>query len=87
MSFSFNKSWKRFIMNESVGPDISVWVQSLKDNINLLKPKSLQEGKRIALMKHQLSEIRKATNRLIRENQELQEQNKLLQETKENESE
>ena len=45
-----------------------------------LKPRSMKESKRIELMKHQLSEIRKASNRLQRENQILQEENQLLQE-------
>ena len=81
---SFNKCWKQFILNEGVGPDIGVWVQSLKDNLNLIRPRSTREGKRVELMKHQLNEIRKGTNRLVRENQTLQEENQLLQEKKQN---
>ena len=81
---SFNKYWKQFILNEGAGPDISVWVQSLKDNLNLIRPRSTREGKRVELMKHQLNEIRKGTNRLVRENQILQEENHLLQEKKQN---
>ena len=80
-----NKRWKQFILNEGAGPDISVWVQSLKDNLNLIRPRSTREGKRVELMKHQLNEIRKATNRLQRENKILQEENQLLQEKQENE--
>jgi len=79
---SFNKCWKQFILNEGSGPDISVWVQSLKDNLNLIRPRSTRESKRVELMKHQLNEIRKGTNRLVRENQTLQEENQLLQEKK-----
>jgi hypothetical protein len=84
---SFNKYWKQFILNEGVGPDIGVWVQSLKDNLNLIRPRSTREGKRVELMKHQLNEIRKGTNRLVRENQTLQEENQLLQEKKQNDHE
>jgi hypothetical protein len=84
---SFNKYWKQFILNEGAGPDISVWVQSLKDNLNLIRPRSTREGKRVELMKHQLNEIRKGTNRLVRENQTLQEENQLLQEKKQNDHE
>lgn len=82
---SFNKCWKQFILNEGSGPDVSVWVQSLKDNINLMRPRSTRENKRVELMKYQLNEIRKATNRLQSENQILQEENQLLQEKKQNE--
>ena len=72
-------------MNEGAGPDLSVWVQSLKDNINMFIPRTVKENKRIELMKHQLAEIRRGTNRLRREIVKLEEENQLLQEKKENE--
>ena len=82
---SINNLWRQFRLNEGKNLDISVWVQSLKESINLIRPRSVKEGRRIELMKHQLNEIRKATNRLQRENQILQEENQILQEKKENE--
>ena len=85
MKNNFNKEWKRFILNEGYGPEVSVWVQSLKDHLNMLRPRSVKEDKRIQLMKHQLNEIRKATNRLQREITVLQEENQILQEKKVNE--
>jgi len=75
-----NSRWKEFLLNEGVTPDISVWVQSLKESLGMIKPRSMRESKRIELMKHQLNEIRKASNRLQRENKTLQEENQLLQE-------
>jgi regulator of replication initiation timing len=45
----------------------------------------MRESKRVELMHHQLNEIRKASNRLLRENQILQEENQLLQEKQYNE--
>ena len=71
---------EEFILNEGVTPDISVWVQSLKESLGMIKPRSMRESKRIELMKHQLNEIRKASNRLQRENKILQEENQLLKE-------
>ena len=85
MKIDFNKLTREFIMNEGVGPDITVWVQSLKDNISMLTPRTVRESKRIELMKHQLGEVRRASNRLRREIVKLEEQNQLLQEKKENE--
>tara|TARA_Y100000296_G_C5096058_1_gene217425 strand:- start:226 stop:507 length:282 start_codon:yes stop_codon:yes gene_type:complete len=82
---SLNKRWKQFLLNERYGPEVGVWVQSLKDNINMLRPRSVKEDKRLQLMKHQLNEIRKATNRLQREMKVLQEENQLLQEKQQNE--
>jgi hypothetical protein len=80
MKPSLNQRWKQFLLNEGTLPDISVWIQSLKENINMVRPRSIKEGKRVELMKHQLNEIRKASNRLQRENKILQEENQLLQE-------
>ena len=85
MKIDFNKLTREFIMNEGVGPDITVWVQSLKDNITMLTPRTVRESKRIELMKHQLGEVRRASNRLRREIVKLEEENQLLQEKKENE--
>ena len=80
MKQSLNQRWKQFLLNEGSVPDISVWIQSLKENINMGRPRSLKESKRVELMKHQLNEIRKGSNRLQRENKILQEENQLLQE-------
>jgi len=85
MKINFNKLTREFIMNEGVGPDITVWVQSLKDNINMFTPRTVRESKRIELMKHQLGEIRRASNRLRRDIVKLEEENQILQEKKENE--
>ena len=73
------------MLNEGSGPDISVWVQSLKESINMMRPRSVKESRRVELMKHQLNEIRKSTNRLLQEVKVLQEENQLLQEKKVNE--
>ena len=80
MKQSLNQRWKQFLLNEGSVPDISVWIQSLKENINMVRPRSIKESKRVELMKHQLNEIRKGSNRLQRENKILQEENQLLQE-------
>ena len=77
---SLNRRWKEFVLNEGVTPDISVWLQSLKESMGMIRPRSMKESKRVELMSHQLNEIRKAASRLLRENQILQEENQLLQE-------
>ena len=84
---NLQNNWKTFLLNEGQVPDISVWIQSLRENISLLKPKSMRESKRIELMKHQLNEIRRASNRLQKENKMLQEENQTLKEQKDNNKE
>ena len=82
MKNSFNKFWKSYILNEGASPDIGVWIQSLAENLSLLKPQSVKESKRVEAMRHQLSEIRRCTRRMQKEMKILQEENKLLQEKK-----
>ena len=77
---NLNSRWKEFMLNEGVTPDISVWVQSLKESLGMIKPRSVRESKRVELMKHQLNEIKKASNRLQLENRTLHEENHLLKE-------
>ena len=61
-----NKRWKQFILNEGTGPDIGVWMQSLKDNINMMRPRSIRESKRVELMKHQLAELLRDNLKTVR---------------------
>ena len=82
MKNSFNKFWKSYILNEGASPDIGVWIQSLAENLSLLKPQSVKESKRVEAMRHQLNEIRRCTRRMQKEMKILQEENKLLQEKK-----
>jgi hypothetical protein len=86
MSEPLNKRWKRFVLSEGNKPSVGVWVQTLSDNLNLFRAKTMQESKRIESMKFQLNEIKKSCVRLQKENQILKEENEiLLQEKKENE--
>tara|TARA_R100001082_G_scaffold94608_1_gene61575 strand:+ start:186 stop:452 length:267 start_codon:yes stop_codon:yes gene_type:complete len=87
MKTDFNKNWRDYVLLEGRGPDVGVWIQSLKENLGLFRPRTVKEGKRIILMQHQLNEVKKSTNRLLNEIKELQEENKLLQERKEDERE
>ena len=84
MRNSFNRFWKSYILNEGVEPDVGVWIQSLSENLSLLRTKSIKEGKRVEAMKHQLVEIRRCVRRLEKDMRALQEENKLLQEKKSN---
>tara|TARA_R110002153_G_scaffold139526_6_gene290198 strand:+ start:186 stop:446 length:261 start_codon:yes stop_codon:yes gene_type:complete len=72
--------WRQFLLNEGNMPDIDAWIQSLKESLALIRPRSQKESKRIQLMKYQLNEIRRSSNRLHRENNMLKEENQLLKE-------
>jgi len=87
MKVDLNKITKRFMLNEAVGPDINSWIQSLKENLGLFKSRSVSESRRVELMKHQLAEVRRAVRRMQNEVVRLEEENKTLLESKENEEE
>lgn len=84
MKFNLNSLTRDFIVNEGTGPTISSWIQSLSENINALKPRSLSEERRIEVMKHNLRELRRASRRMQEQVNKLEEQVTLLQEDKEN---
>ena len=71
-------------MNEGVGPTINSWIQSLSENINALKARSLSEERRIEVMKHNLRELKRASRRMQEQITTLEEQVNILQEEKTN---
>ena len=82
MKFSLHSLTKDFILNEGVGPTINSWIQSLSENINALKPRSLSEERRIEVMKHNLRELRRVSRRMQEQINKLEEQVNILQEEK-----
>ena len=84
MKFSLHSLTKDFILNEGVGPTINSWIQSLSENINALKARSLSEERRIEVMKHNLRELRRSTRRMQEQINTLEEQVNILQEEKTN---
>lgn len=82
MKFSLNSLTKDFILNEGAGPTINSWIQSLSENINALKPRSLSEERRIEVMKHNLRELRRVSRRMQEQINKLEEQVNILQEEK-----
>lgn len=82
MKFSLHSITKSFIMNEGKGPTINTWIQALAENINALKPRSLSEERRVELMKHQLTELRRSSRRMQEQINTLTEELNFLQEGK-----
>jgi len=82
MKFDLDSITKQFILNEGSGPTITSWIQSLSEGINSLKPRSLSEQRRIEVMKHNLSELKRCARRMKEKISHLEEQVVLLQEDK-----
>jgi uncharacterized coiled-coil protein SlyX len=73
---------KDFLLNEGKGPTINSWIQALSENISALKPRSLSEERRVDIMKHQLTELRRASRRMQEQINTLTEELNFLQEGK-----
>ena len=82
---SLDKLTKNFILNEGKGPTIRTWIQALGENINSLKPSTVSDKRRVELMKHQLTELKRTSRRMTEEIRSLQEELKFLQEGKSDE--
>jgi chromosome segregation ATPase len=77
-----NRITKDFLTNEGKAPPFQVWIQSLQDNLNSLRPKTITDKRRIELMKHQLTELRRVTRRMDEQIKKLEEEVNFLQENK-----
>jgi len=82
MKFDLDSITKRFILSEGKGPTISSWIQSLSEGVNSHKPRSLSEQRRIEVMKHNLSELKRCARRMQEQISLLEEQVNILQEEK-----
>jgi chromosome segregation ATPase len=82
MKFDLRSLTRDFLVNEGKGPTVVSWIQSLAENINALKPRSLSEERRIEVMKHNLAELRRAARRMQEHITRLEEQVNVLQEEK-----
>jgi hypothetical protein len=82
---SLDKLTKNFILNEGKGPTINTWIQALAENISSLKPTTVSDKRRVELMKHQLTELKRTSRRMTEELRSLQEELKFLQEGKNDE--
>lgn len=77
-----NKITKNFIINEGKGPTFQTWIQSLSENLESLSPRTRMDERRIELMRHQLKELKRSTQRMHNEMVRLQEEISFLQEQK-----
>lgn len=84
--FKFNRSTSQFVLDEGKeAPSLASYIQSLKEIVYSLSPRSKTEGRRIEIAKSHLREIKLYTRRLEEENKHLQEKLSLLEENKDSE--
>jgi len=82
---NLNNLTKRFILTEGQAPTINSWLQGLTDNIKSLRPSTVTDSRRVEVIKHQITELRRCSRRMQEEINGLKEQVLLLQENKSDE--
>ena len=85
MSVDYYKMTKDFLLYEGEIPEANIltYVQALSEVIANMKPRTQSEGRRLAMAKQQLKEIKKMARRMQEQIDVLQERVNVLEEIKE----
>ena len=85
MSVDFYKLTKEFLVNEGQLPDTNImtYVQALSETIANMRPRSQAEGRRLAMARQQLKEIKRFAKRMQEQISVLEERVNVLEEIKE----
>ena len=85
MSVDYYKLTKDFLVNEGQISDTNIltYVQALSETIANMRPRSQAEGRRLAMAKQQLKEIKKFAKRMQEQINVLEERVNVLEEIKE----
>jgi len=74
-------------LEENVSPSVVAYIQSLSETLNTLRPSSTADKRRLEIAKSHLKEVKKHVNKLEEQVFDLEGKIKLLEETKEKDSE
>ena len=88
MKRTLNDITRRFLSGESLleasKPELSSYIQSLREILSSMKPRTVTETRRLEIAKQHLKEIGRYSQRLTEHVQALEEQIKVLEEGKGN---
>jgi len=85
MSVDFYRMTKQFLLHEGQIPEANIltYVQALSEVIANMKPRTQSEGRRLAMAKQQLKEIKKMARKMQEQINILEERVNVLEEIKE----
>ena len=78
----FNKMTREFLLNEGEVPEIDVYLQSLKENLKAMNPKTVSGQRRLRMAQKNLNEIGRQVRRMNNRIHTLEEQVTILEENK-----
>lgn len=77
---SLERDWRRYLLDEGIEKDIFMYIQSLQEIVAQLKPKSMIQKRRIAMVNQHLKEVRKHARRMQNKVDLLEEKLNILEE-------
>ena len=77
-----NRMTRRFILGEGKDKNITNYIQALRETLSALHPRTQTDYRRLEIAKEHLGEIRKISRRLQERVNLLEEQIKILEESK-----
>lgn len=79
----FRRKTREFLLNEITSPSVASYLQSIAEVLATVTPRSRTDERRIEMAKSNLKEVRRHTRRLQERLSTLEEQIRVLEESKE----
>jgi len=77
---SLEQDWQKYLINEEIEKDIFMYIQSLHEIIDKLKPKTMTGQRRLAIASQHIKEVRKHARRMQNKVDLLEEKLNILEE-------
>lgn len=85
MKIDFDKMTRDFILREGQGPSIVSYIQSLGEALDAMRPNTIADARRLEVARENLLNVKRHVRRLEEKVNFLEEELKILQETKDRE--
>ena len=78
---SLEKDWQKYLLNEDIERDIFIYIQGLREIVASIKPKTMTERRKLALIAQHLKEVKKYARRMQNKMDLLEEKLNILEES------
>ena len=78
---SLEQDWQKYLLNEDIERDIFMYIQGLHEIVASIKPKTMTERRKLALIAQHLKEVKKYARRMQNKMDLLEEKLNILEES------
>ena len=78
---SLEQDWQKYLLNEDIERDIFMYIQGLHEIVASIKPKTMTERRKLALVAQHLKEVKKYARRMQNKMDLLEEKLNILEES------